>query len=125
MTGEEYVRKIQEIMYITDAVSYDQTVQSPEGNDTTLMEMIEDETAPSPEDLAIQAYDRDILWKYVSMLSPREAAVIRLRMGYDTYPMTLEEIGKKFGVTRERIRQVEGKAIAKLKKLLIKHGWTE
>lgn len=125
MTGEEYVRKIQEIMYITDAVSYDQTVQSPEGNDTILMEMIEDESVPSPEDLAIQAYDSDLLWKLVSELSPREQAVLKLRMGYETYPMTLEEIGDKFGVTRERIRQIEKKALDKLKRILIKHGWSE
>ena len=125
MTGEEYVRKIQEIMYITDAVSYDQTVQSPEGNDTTLMEMIEDESAPSPEDLAIQAYDSDLLWKLVGELSPREQTVLKLRMGYETYPMTLEEIGDEFGVTRERIRQIEKKALDKLKRILIKHGWSE
>jgi len=125
MTGEEYVRKIQEIMYITDAVSYDQTVQSPEGNDTTLMEMIEDESAPSPEDLAIQAYDSDLLWNLVGQLSPREQTVLKLRMGYETYPMTLEEIGDKFGVTRERIRQIEKKALDKLKRILIKHGWSE
>lgn len=125
MTGEEYIRKIQELMYITDAISYDQTVQSPEGNDTTLMEMIEDESAPSPEDLAIQAYDSDLLWKLVGELSPREQTVLKLRMGYETYPMTLEEIGIKFGVTRERIRQIESKALAKLKRILIKHGWSE
>lgn len=125
MTGEEYIRKVQEIMYITDAISYDQTVQSPEGNDTTLMEMIEDENAPSPEDLAIQAYDSDLLWKLVGQLSPREQTVLKLRMGYETYPMTLEEIGDKFGVTRERIRQIEKKALDKLKRILIKHGWSE
>lgn len=123
--GEEYVRKIQELMYITDVVSYDQTVQSPEGNDTTLMEMIEDESAPSPEDLAIQAYDKELLWKYVSLLSGREQTVLKLRMGYETYPMTLEEIGDKFGLTRERIRQIEKKALEKLKIILTKHGWSE
>lgn len=125
MKGEEYVRKIQEIMTLTDVISYDQIVSTPEGNDTSLLDLIPDENAPSPEDLAIQAYDSDLLWKLVGQLSPREQTVLKLRMGYETYPMTLEEIGDKFGVTRERIRQIEAKALDKLKRILTKHGWSE
>lgn len=125
MKGEEYIRKIQEIMALTDVISYDQIVSTPEGNDTSLLDLIPDESAPSPEDLAIQAYDSDLLWKLVGQLSPREQTVLKLRMGYETYPMTLEEIGDKFGVTRERIRQIEAKALDKLKRILTKHGWSE
>lgn len=125
MTGEEYIRKIQEIMAMTDVVSYDQAVVTPEGTDTTMLNLIADEYAPSPEQLAIDAYNKEQLWKLVAKLSPREQKVIKLRMGYDTYPLTLDEIGKMFGVTRERIRQIEAGALNKLKRLLQKHGWSE
>lgn len=75
------------------------------------------DTAPNPEELAIQADNARIVREYISKyLDPREMKVILMRFGFETgKPMTLEEVGERFNVTRERVRQVEMKALNKLR----------
>ena len=76
---------------------------------------IADESTPSPEETAIFAETQALLRDRVDSLAPREARVIRLRFGIDCKEHTLEEVGKEFDVTRERIRQIEAKALKKLR----------
>ena len=77
---------------------------------------MEDKNAISPEQYAYREQLKESLREVLSTLTEREENVIRMRFGLDNgQPMTLEEVGQKFGVTRERIRQIEAKAIRKLK----------
>ncbi|MFM0326475.1 RNA polymerase sigma factor RpoD [Caballeronia glebae] len=86
-----------------------------EDADATLGDMIEDPMAASPADAAVHANLRDAIDEALDALSPREAKVLRMRFGIDTASdFTLEELGKQFDVTRERIRQIESKAMRKL-----------
>jgi RNA polymerase primary sigma factor len=87
-----------------------------EEEDSRLEDFIEDQNSPNPV-VKTQQYRLQIeLEKVLNTLAPREAEIIRLRYGIGIgYPSTLEEVGKKFGVTRERVRQIEAKAIKKLK----------
>ncbi|KXV10706.1 RNA polymerase subunit sigma-70 [Caballeronia megalochromosomata] len=86
-----------------------------EDADATLGDMIEDPMAASPADAAVHANLRAAIDEALDALSPREAKVLRMRFGIDTASdFTLEELGKQFDVTRERIRQIEHKAMRKL-----------
>jgi len=94
------------------------SLETPVGDDAdaTLGDMIEDASASSPAEAALQASLRTEIDKALDDLSPREAKVLRMRFGLDTTSEhTLEEVGKQFDVTRERIRQIEAKAMRKLK----------
>ncbi len=77
---------------------------------------VEDENSPSPAQVVYQNMLRERVDQVLSTLSPREARILRLRfgLGHDR-PYTLEEVGQKFGLTRERIRQIEGKALRHLR----------
>jgi RNA polymerase primary sigma factor len=93
------------------------SLESPVGDDgdATLGDMIEDQSSSSPADAAIHADMRAAIDEALKALSPREAKVLRMRYGIDTpSDHTLEEVGKQFDVTRERIRQIESKAMRKL-----------
>jgi RNA polymerase primary sigma factor len=86
-----------------------------EDGDTTLGDMVEDSNTESPADAAMHADMRLAIKDALDSLSPREAKVLRMRFGIDTVSdHTLEEVGKQFDVTRERIRQIESKAMRKL-----------
>ncbi|SAK70091.1 sigma 70 (RpoD) [Caballeronia glebae] len=86
-----------------------------EDGDATLGDMIEDPMAASPADAAVHANLRAAIDEALAALSPREAKVLRMRFGIDTpSDFTLDELGKQFDVTRERIRQIESKAMRKL-----------
>jgi RNA polymerase primary sigma factor len=79
---------------------------------------ITDESAPAPEDEAETAFRKETLAKVLGMLSPRERAVLELRYGLDGKPpRTLDEVGRTFNVTRERIRQIENQSLKKLRAL--------
>ena len=93
------------------------SLESPVGDDgdATLGDMIEDAASSSPAEAAIHANMRAAIDEALKALSPREAKVLRMRYGIDTTSdHTLEEVGKQFDVTRERIRQIESKAMRKL-----------
>jgi RNA polymerase primary sigma factor len=79
---------------------------------------ITDESAPAPEDEAETSFRKETLTKVLGMLSPRERAVLELRYGLDGKPpRTLDEVGRTFNVTRERIRQIENQSLKKLRAL--------
>ena len=94
------------------------SLEAPVGDeeDSRLGDFIEDKEAVQPLDAVIQGNLRDMMAQTLSQLSPREERVIRMRFGLGTSrDHTLEEVGQTFGVTRERIRQIEAKALRKLR----------
>ncbi len=94
------------------------SLESPVGDDeeSELGMFIEDVFSPTPMQSAYQSLLKAKIDEVLGTLSPREARVLRLRFGLDTgTPYTLEEVGEKFGLTRERIRQIEGKALRRLR----------
>lgn len=110
--SEERVMEIQRIAM--DPISLETTIGDEE--DSKISDFIEDETAQSPLEAAAQKLLREQLLSVIETLTPREQKVIRMRYGLDnSHPRTLEEVGKEFNVTRERIRQIEAKALRKLR----------
>ncbi len=109
------VRKVQEIMKVAiEPISLESPIGEEE--DSHLGDFIQDETSPSPEEAASTALMREKLVEVLETLTPKEQQVLRLRYGIDDgRPRTLEEVGKEFNVTRERIRQIEAKALRKMK----------
>jgi len=115
--GEEMelpVEKIREIMKISQKTT---SLETPIGDDddSYLGDFIPDESQPSPYDATTKRLLKENIDEVLASLSDREAKVLKMRFGLGYKPMTLEEVGKKFGVTRERIRQIEAKALRKLK----------
>jgi RNA polymerase primary sigma factor len=108
----ERVREIQKIAQ--EPVSLDTPIG--EEQDSHLGDFIEDQEAPAPADAAAFQMLREQMAEALESLTPREEKVLQLRFGLeDGRPRTLEEVGKVFGVTRERIRQIEAKALRKLR----------
>jgi RNA polymerase primary sigma factor len=94
------------------------SLETPVGEeeDSELGAFVEDETTPTPTQSAYQNLLREKIEDVLSTLSPREARILRLRFGlHNGRSYTLEEVGQKFGLTRERIRQIEGKALRRLR----------
>ncbi len=87
-----------------------------EEEDSELGSFIEDDSTPTPTQTAYQHLLREKMEEVLSTLTPREARILRLRFGLQNgRSYTLEEVGQKFGLTRERIRQIEGKALRRLR----------
>ena len=109
------VARVREIMKISqEPVSLETPIGEEE--DTHLSDFIEDEAAPDPADAASMLLLKEQISEVLTTLAPREAEVLRLRFGLvDGRSRTLEEVGQNFGVTRERIRQIEAKALRKLR----------
>ena len=114
MGGELSPKRIREIQRIAlEPVSLETPIG--EEDDSHLGDFLEDKESESPVDFTSNQLLREELEKILSELSPREEQVIKLRYGLDdNHPRTLEEVGAVFHVTRERIRQIEAKAIHKL-----------
>ena len=94
------------------------SLETPTGEegDSEFYDFVVDENAKSPSDNVVQMMLKEQLLAVIETLTPREQKVIRLRYGLDdAHPRTLEEVGKEFNVTRERIRQIEAKALKKLR----------
>lgn len=110
------VEKVREVRKIAqEPVSLEAPIG--EEDDSHLGDFIEDEKALAPDEAANQAMLREQLEEILSTLSDREKRVLELRFGLiDGVPKTLEDVGKEFNVTRERIRQIEAKAIRKLRR---------
>ncbi len=108
-------RKICEIQKIShEPTSFDSTLGEDE--DTKYGDLIQDESIETPMQATMKSMLHDQLMSIISELMPREQQVINLRFGLeDGHPRTLEEVGREFNVTRERIRQIESKAMRKLK----------
>ena len=109
------VEKVMEIQKIAqDPVSLETPIG--EEDDSHLGDFIQDEDSPAPQDAASYTLLREQLEEVMKTLTPREAKVLKLRFGLeDGKSRTLEEVGKEFNVTRERIRQIEAKALRKLR----------
>ena len=107
--------RVREIMRISqDPLSLDQPVG--ETDDSNLSDFIEDTQADAPAEMAARKMLGNAVIEALSELSDREKQVVRLRFGLDDgQARTLEEVGREFGVTRERIRQIEAKTLAKLR----------
>ena len=107
--------KVREIMKIAqDPVSLETPIGEEE--DSHLGDFVEDNESPAPSDSASYSLLREQLCNILNTLTPRESQVIKLRFGLeDGRPRTLEEVGKQFQITRERIRQIEAKALRKLR----------
>ena len=109
------LEKVLEIQKIAqDPVSLETPIG--EEDDSHLGDFIQDDDSPSPQDAASYTMLKEQLEEVMKTLTPREAKVLRLRFGLDDgKARTLEEVGKQFNVTRERIRQIEAKALRKLR----------
>lgn len=109
------VERVQQIMKIAQQPI---SLQSPVGDsdDTNFGDFIEDKGAENPYDMTAYSLLREKLMDVLESLTPRERKVLSLRFGLqDGYSRTLEEVGKQFNVTRERIRQIEAKALRKMR----------
>lgn len=107
--------RIREIMSLSqETTSLDTTVD--DDNNTRLSDLISDESLIEPFELVFTATLQDTMDDVLSQLTDREMKIIKLRFGLtDRGPLTLEETGKLLGITRERVRQIQGKAISKLR----------
>ena len=109
------VERIREIMRVAQEPVSMETPIGPE-EDSRLMDFIRDEDALAPDEAALKTITNEDIDSVLKTLTPREEAVIRLRFGLqDGRCHTLEEVGLEFDVTRERIRQIEAKALRKLR----------
>ncbi|MCB1260551.1 MAG: sigma-70 family RNA polymerase sigma factor, partial [Acidimicrobiales bacterium] len=107
--------RVREILRISqDPLSLDSPVG--EEDDSNLADFIEDQNTEAPAEVAARMMLNNAVLEALDELSEREKQVVRLRFGLDDgQARTLEEVGKEFGVTRERIRQIESKTLAKLR----------
>ncbi len=109
---------LQKVQWILQVSWLPLSLESPVGDDedSELGMFIEDELTPTPIQSVYQSMLKDKIDEVLGTLTPREARILRMRFGLDTgTPFTLEEVGEKFGLTRERIRQIEGKALRRLR----------
>ena len=110
------VEKVHYIQKISQEVISLETPIGEDDEDSTLSDFIKDETSMSPDQLANAALLRDQIKEVLTDLTERERKILSMRFGLeDNIPHTLEEVGKVFGVTRERIRQIEAKALDKIR----------
>jgi len=107
--------RVREILRVSqETVSLEQPMG--DGEDFSLSDLLEAEAAIAPSEAAARALLNEAVKEALSELTEREQKVVRLRFGLDDGQMrTLEEVGKEFGVTRERIRQIEAKALRKMR----------
>ena len=116
--AEEMEIPVERVMEIQKIAQDPVSLETPIGeeDDSHLGDFIQDEDSPAPQDSAAYTLLREQLNEVMDTLTPREAKVLKLRFGLeDGRPRTLEEVGKEFMVTRDRIRQIEAKALRKLR----------
>ena len=101
------------------------SLETPVGKeeDAQLGEFIQDHSRKTPEELTEMQQMKEQLNRVLAMLTPREAQILRMRFGIeDDHPKTLEEIGAVYGITRERVRQIESRAMHKMKQYGMRRG---
>lgn len=110
------VDKIRKVMKISEPVSTETPIGDDDEGGSSLGDFISDMNTPAPIDIAMSEGLSQAVENMLASLSPREAKVLRMRFGIKmNTDHTLEEVGKQFDVTRERIRQIEAKALRKLR----------
>jgi len=115
----EHVRRL--LGFAQKTLSLDQP--SSEDGDSVLSETLKDDNAVNPVDVVLEEDRLHLLKEWLDSLKDREQDILRLRYGlYTGAPMTLEEIGEKYGITRERVRQIEIASIKKLRMYVAKNG---
>jgi len=122
-TIEELARELgippKKVEYMMQVARHPLSLEMPTDDDekSVLGDFIKDEDAQAPDENAIQALLREHLERLLTNLPPREVRILQLRYGLlDGKPYTLEEVGRKMGITRERVRQIEAQALARLRK---------
>ena len=129
--SEEMAYPVERVRAVLKMAQQPISLQSPvgDGDDTSLADFIEDKNSENPIDITSFALLKDKLTDVLSSLNERERKVLELRFGIgDGYARTLEEVGKQFRVTRERIRQIEAKALRKMRhptRIRQLHGFLE
>ena len=116
--AEELEMPVEKVMEIQKIAQDPVSLETPIGeeDDSHLGDFIQDDDSPAPQDAAAYTMLKEQLEEVMGTLTPREAKVLKLRFGLeDGKARTLEEVGKEFDVTRERIRQIEAKALRKLR----------
>ena len=116
--AEELELPVEKVMEIQKIAQDPVSLETPIGeeDDSHLGDFIQDDDSPAPQDAAAYTMLKEQLEEVMGTLTPREAKVLKLRFGLeDGKARTLEEVGKEFDVTRERIRQIEAKALRKLR----------
>ena len=116
--AEELEMPVEKVMEIQKIAQDPVSLETPIGeeDDSHLGDFIQDDDSPAPQDSAAYTLLKEQLEEVMNTLTPREAKVLKLRFGLeDGKARTLEEVGKEFAVTRERIRQIEAKALRKLR----------
>jgi RNA polymerase primary sigma factor len=115
-------RKVRIIRRAVRAFSSHKQADSPDGS-FSLAEILADDRTPAPHEAVFDASDTEAIRRLLDQIDDREAKILRMRFGIDERePMTLKEIGRRIGLTRERVRQIEHEALRKLNDLLIEHG---
>jgi RNA polymerase primary sigma factor len=121
-TPEELASRLdvapQKVLWMLQVSWIPLSLESPVGDedDSELGMFVEDRITPPPSQTVYESMLRERVDEVLSSLTPREARILRMRFGLDdNHPYTLEEVGAKFGLTRERIRQIEGKALRRLR----------
>ena len=129
--AEELIMPVDRVRAVLKMAQQPISLQSPVGDseDTHFGDFIEDKSAENPSEMTAFSLLKDKLGDVLSTLTEREQEVLNLRFGLaDGYSRTLEEVGRKFNVTRERIRQIEAKALRKMRhptRMRKLHGFLE
>jgi RNA polymerase primary sigma factor len=110
------IEKVIQVIELAQSITYLDNPVSDDEDKKCIIDIIQNDSTPSPEDNAVTEAIKEYLDEALDTLLPREAEIIKLRFGlYDGTIHTLEQLGEKFGITRERVRQIEKKAIIKLR----------
>jgi RNA polymerase primary sigma factor len=116
--ADELGLETRKVRWMLQVSSHPRSLEQPVGDDdgAEFGSFIEDDSSPAPGQMAYGNLLGEKVEEMLTTLSPREACILRLRFGFQNgQTHTLEEVGKKFGLTRERIRQIEGKALRRLR----------